>query len=79
MSYRKQAFEEIFTHRHVFTDTSHHVFQLVGSPHLAGVEAHLQLALDGGVPVVLHRVVRPVTTNTTWILGSFQTQKSAGV
>lgn len=51
-------------HLHVFVNTGQQLLQLIRPDDLPSVEAHLQLAFDGRIPVVLHCVIRPVAINT---------------
>lgn len=46
-------------HLHIFTNTGQELFILIWTDDLPSVEAHLKLAFDGRIPVVLHRIVRP--------------------
>lgn len=46
-------------HLHIFANTGQQLFVLIWTDDLPRVEAHLKLAFDGRIPVVLHCIVRP--------------------
>lgn len=51
-------------HLHIFAGPDQQLLSFIWQRNLPRVKTHFQLALDGGIPMILHRVIGPAVTDS---------------